>query len=97
MSVLAPLNLSPALHIFVRNPTDVIVLQQIILFPTVDMMKNLGIQKAIAITPTNISKELVVLSNASITTANHVKLERLRGDSINVYMIEIENLTASSP
>ncbi|MEM0027845.1 MAG: hypothetical protein QXT53_08065 [Ignisphaera sp.] len=97
MPALAPSNLYPALHIFVRNPTNIIVLQRVSLFPAVNTMKNLGIKKAIAITSTNMSKELEVLRNANTTIASQIRLERLREDGINVYMVELENLTATIP
>ena len=92
MPALVQLSLYPALHIFIRNPTNVIVLQQVSFFPVVNTMKNLKIQKAIIITPTNMTKELEQLSKVNITMANQAKVERLREDNLNAYIVELENL-----
>ena len=89
---LVSFDLYPALHIFTRNPTNIIILQQVSLFSVVNSMKNLKLQKTLAVTSTNMTRELELLSKADNTIATQVKVEKLREDGLNVYIVEIENL-----
>lgn len=95
-TTLVPFDLYPALHIFIRNPSNIIILQQVSIFPVVDIMKKLGIQKAIAVTYTNMTKELEELIKSNSTTASQIKLEKLREDGINIYVVELENSTIAT-
>lgn len=60
-------------------------------------MKKLRTQRAIAITYTNMTRELEAMINVNHTIASQIKLEKLREGAIKVYLVELEDLTISSP